>query len=297
MHTMIRRLTDPLSIDREGARQSDPVDGAAAAGQTIPCGDGRWHLAILGGTADAAALAAESARLPGLSVVTSLAGRTRVPADLAGAVRVGGFGGADGLAGWLRRERIDMLVDATHPYAGTISANAAEACRIAGVPRLMLERPPWARRPGDRWVPADGVEHAVTRLPEGARVFLTIGRQELAPFAARPDCHYSIRLIEPASDALPLPGADLIFARGPFDLDGERALLRDRRIDCVVAKNSGGTATYPKIQAAREAGLPVVMIDRPPLPHGARVGDVLSALGWIGRTMGQGGYRPRPVAG
>lgn len=288
----------PAPAAASTAASAAPAVVARRRAMPLPArpGAGRWRLLILGGTSDAAALAAEVAALPRLDVITSLAGRTRVPADLAGAVRVGGFGGSDALAAWLRSERIDMLVDATHPYAATISANAARACEIAAVPRLMLERPAWTRRPGDRWVPADSTAHAASRLPAGARVLLTIGRQEVPAFATRPDCRFVVRLIDPPDAAPPLPGAELVFGRGPFTLDDERALLRTRSIDCLVTKNSGGTPTYPKIQAAREAGLPVVMIERPPLPNGARVGDVLSVLGWIGRGMAGQGCWPQDIA-
>jgi precorrin-6A/cobalt-precorrin-6A reductase len=181
-------------------------------------------------------------------------------------VRTGGFGGAAGLAEHLRIQRIAALVDATHPYAARISANAAAAAREAGIPILALRRPGWTRRPGDDWTEvADAAEAAAALGPEPKRVFLALGRQEVAAFAAAPQHDYLIRSVEPVGEAAP-PGARHILARGPFDEAAERALLASERIEVVVCKNSGGDATYGKIDSARELRIPVLMLRRPVLP-------------------------------
>lgn len=240
------------------------------------------RLLILGGTGEAAALAARAALVPRLRVITSLAGRTSAPIAPKGELRRGGFGGADGLAAYLRDAAIDIVVDATHPFAAAISRHAAEACARAGKPRLVLMRPPWQRQSGDRWIEVDDLAGAAAALPGLARrVFLSVGRQELRAFRAVRDCWFLVRLIEPPRAALPLPEAEIITARGPFALEDERELMTSRRIEALVSKNSGGDATYAKIAAARELGLPVVMVRRPPPPPGEIVEAVEAALDWI----------------
>jgi len=239
-------------------------------------------LLILGGTGEAAALAARAALVPQLRVITSLAGRTSAPLAPHGELRRGGFGGADGLAAYLRDAAIDLVVDATHPFAAVISRHAAEACARAGKPSLMLVRPPWQRQSGDRWIEVDDLAGAAAALPGLARrVFLSVGRQELRTFRAVRDCWFLVRLIEPPRAALPLAEAEIITARGPFTVEDERQLMTSRRIEALVSKNSGGDATYAKIAAARELGLPVVMVRRPPPPPGEIVEAVEAALDWI----------------
>jgi precorrin-6A/cobalt-precorrin-6A reductase len=233
---------------------------------------------ILGGTAEAAALARG---LSGVGVITSLAGRTRSPAALPGEVRVGGFGGADGLAVYLKERGITAVVDATHPFAATISRHAEAACRQRPTARLMLARPAWEMRPGDRWIEVDDMAAAVGAIPEGARVFLTVGRQELAPFAVRTDVWMLARVIDPPDE--PLPGITFVKGRGPFDLAAERGLLVEHGITMIVAKNSGGEASYPKLIAARELNIPVIMVRRPAPPPGDSVGTVEEALEWLKR--------------
>jgi precorrin-6A/cobalt-precorrin-6A reductase len=224
------------------------------------------RVLILGGTAEARELAAELAGDPALDVISSLAGRTTAPRLPAGRSRIGGFGGAAGLAQWLRAERIDAVVDATHPFAAEISRHAAEATAEGRIPLLVLRRPGWTAGPGDRWHWADSREEAAALLPAlGARAFLTTGRGDLADFAAL-DLYLLARMVE--APAPPLPRrCELLIARGPFTLPGERALLRDHRIDVLVTKDSGGPATAPKLTAAREAALPVLLIRRPPAPE------------------------------
>jgi precorrin-6A/cobalt-precorrin-6A reductase len=242
----------------------------------------RRRLLILGGTAEARALAAAAATDPHLSVITSLAGRTQAPAALAGAVRVGGFGGPEGLARYLAEAQIDLVIDATHPFAAQISRNATVACASAGVPRLLLQRPPWQAQAGDRWtVVPDTTQAADVVATLGQRVFLALGRQDLAPFAALRDRWFLLRLVDPPSQPPPLPACDVVIARGPFAEVDEIALLKRHRIDLLVSKNSGGDATYAKLAAARALGLPVVMIARPPMPPGESVETVEAALAWL----------------
>ncbi len=241
---------------------------------------------ILGGTAEAATLARALAEDARVATTTSLAGRTRAPAELPGAVRSGGFGGAQALADYLKSHGIDLLVDATHPFAARISRNAAQACAAAGVPRLVLTRARWTVRDGDRWTPVPDTEAAATALPGlGRRVFLTIGRQELGAFTGLDAVWFLVRLVEPPEDPIPLEDFRLVLGRGPFALAQETALLRAHGIEVVVSKNSGGAGTYAKIEAARALDLPVVMVERPALPEGEAVESVAAALAWIERWL------------
>jgi precorrin-6A/cobalt-precorrin-6A reductase len=240
------------------------------------------RLLILGGTGDAVKLASLAIDLPGLELITSLAGRTRAPKSLIGEVRIGGFGGEAGLVEYLTTEKIDLLIDATHPFAAQISENAAGAVTKVGIPRLMLIRPEWVRSSLDNWIEVESVEAAVDAIPATSeRIFLTIGRQQLAPFASLTDKWCLMRSIDPPDLTIPLPPGKLLLDRGPFSLQQERQLLIDYRIDAIVSKNSGGDATYAKIIAARELGLPVIMVQRPIVPDGDRVGDVLGAMKWL----------------
>ncbi|WP_432058033.1 cobalt-precorrin-6A reductase [Streptomyces sp. bgisy022] len=231
------------------------------------------HLLILGGTTEARRLAEllADAPTPGLRVTTSLAGRVAAPRLPPGEVRVGGFGGADGLAAWLREHAVDLLIDATHPFAGTISFNAARAAATAHVPLLALRRPGWTPVEGDTWHDAASLEEAARLLPGlGRRVFLTTGRMGLAAFAGLDGLWFLVRSVD--APGAPHPARmETLLDRGPFTLEGERAVLRRHRIDVVVTKDSGGAATAPKLTAAREAGLPVVVVRRPPAPDGVPV--------------------------
>ena len=248
------------------------------------------RLLILGGTTEGRALAeAATVRFgPSLSVISALAGRTRAPILPAGDVRIGGFGGADGLAAYLKEERIALLIDATHPYATQISAQACEAAAKAGTQHLVLLRPPWQPLPGDRWIDAATVEEAVEAIPaEAARVFLTVGVRALAPFAARPGLWFLVRLVDEPAEPIQLTRHRLICARGPFAEEDERVLLADHRIDCLVTRASGGEATVAKLAAARALGLPVVMVRRPPPPPGPSASSVEDALTWIEERLGE----------
>ncbi|MEW5730001.1 MAG: cobalt-precorrin-6A reductase [Pseudomonadota bacterium] len=235
------------------------------------------RLLILGGTSEANALARA---LAGRDVITSLAGRTGTVPDLPGRVRVGGFGGAGGLEAYLRTEAIGAVIDATHPFAARISAHAAAACAATGVPRLVLARPAWEKRPGDSWIEVDGMAEAARALPAiGRRAFLTVGVQEAVAFAGVTDVHFVVRLIAP--EPPPLAGCEVVAGRGPFAEADEAALLLAHRIDVVVSKASGGAATYAKIAAARGLGIPVLMIRRPPPPPGPAVESVAEAVAWV----------------
>jgi precorrin-6A/cobalt-precorrin-6A reductase len=240
------------------------------------------RLLILGGTGDGVELARQAMSLPGLAVISSLAGRTSVPKSLVGAVRVGGFGGEAGLVEYLQAEQIDLLIDATHPFAAKISWNAAGAARTVGIPWLMLIRPGWTRLPQDNWIEVESIDAAVVAIPASAkRIFLTIGRQQLAPFASLVGKWCLIRSIDPPDSSILLPPGELLLDRGPFSLDRELKLLRDYRIDAIVSKNSGGDATYAKIIAARELGLPVIMVQRSIVPEGEVVNNVSGAIEWL----------------
>jgi len=244
------------------------------------------HVLLLGGTAEARRLAAALAADPSLRVTSSLAGRVAQPLLPPGEVRVGGFGGADGLARWLTEQRVDALVDATHPFAGRISGSAAEAAAATGVPLLALRRPGWLPGPGDRWLSAGSLAEAAALLPGlGHRVFLTTGRLGLPAFTGVPGLFLLCRSVEPPEPPLP-PQVEVLLDRGPFTLEGERELLRAHRIEVLVTKDSGGAATAAKLTAARELGLPVVVVRRPPAPPGvAVVPDVAAALAWLGAAQ------------
>lgn len=204
-------------------------------------------------------------------------------------MRIGGFGGADGLADVIRQEQFTHVVDATHPFATEISRNALAACAKMNTPLVALERRPWEKTSGDHWIEVADIAAAVAVLPiEAARVFLGIGRQHIAPFAARPQHAYTLRFIDAAEGLLPLPDADLIVSRGPFTLAGELEMMRLRRIEWIVARNSGGEGARAKIDAARELRLPVVMIRRPQLPERLRVESAAEAMQWLGHRADLG---------
>ena len=242
------------------------------------------RVLILGGTAEAVALAEACAAQSGLEVISSLAGRTRTPILPPGEVRSGGFGGVEGLARFLVERAIDRVVDATHPFALQIGAHAEQACREVEVPRLRLLRPPWRPEPGDRWIETADLAAAARLLPTlGRRACLTVGQRDLEAFAGL-DLWFLVRTIEPPGPS-PLRRAEWIAGRGPFAVDDEIALLRAHGIEVLVTKASGGEATYAKLLAARRLGLPVVMVRRPPPPPGPVVATVEAALAWLERPV------------
>jgi len=242
-------------------------------------------ILILGGTTEAAELARRLAPLP-LRVITSLAGRTRDPAKLAGEVRSGGFGGAEGLARYIEAEGVTIIVDATHPFATRISPNAAKAAEITGRPLIRLERPAWQRIGGDDWREVASLEEAVTAIPTGARVLLALGRQHIAGFAARPDVHFVVRMIDPPEAPLDLASCEIVLSR-PGNAQEEATFLQDRRITHIVCRNSGGTASYAKLEAARRLQIPVILIVRPTQAHTNAVGDVEAVIEFVRTSLGQ----------
>ncbi|TAN54829.1 MAG: cobalt-precorrin-6A reductase [Rhodospirillales bacterium] len=220
-----------------------------------------------------------------LDLVSSLAGQTSYLPDLPGRVRVGGFGGAEGLSGYLRQEEVRAVIDATHPFAATISGHAKTACRNAGVPLACLERMSWQKEDDDRWIMAANMQEAARLVPGlGRRVFLTIGRKELDAFTSIETVWFLARLIEPP--AKPLPDRwELVLGRPPFSEAQEAELMRRHGVDLLVTKASGGEATYAKIAAARRLGLPVLMVERPEQGEGVRLTSVDAAIDWIRRSL------------
>ncbi|MER7808125.1 cobalt-precorrin-6A reductase [Streptomyces sp900116325] len=247
------------------------------------------HVLVLGGTTEARRLAESLVEaLPaGARVTSSLAGRVASPKLPPGEVRVGGFGGADGLAEWLRTHRVDALIDATHPFAGTISFHAASAAAAAHVPLLALRRPGWVPVDGDRWHPVGSLDEAAAALPTlGRRVFLTTGRMGLAAFAGLDSLWFLMRSVDAPEGPCPAR-MEVLLDRGPFTLDGERELIRRHRLDVLVTKDSGGDATAPKLAAARETGIPVVVVRRPPVPEGVPVAATPeAAVEWLAGLRG-----------
>ena len=239
-------------------------------------------VVILGGTGEARRLAERLVERPDLRVISTLAGRVREPRLPAGEVRVGGFGGPEPMAGWLRAERVDAVVDATHPFAERISFSAAEAARLAGVPHLLLRRPGWTPGEGDDWRWVRDLEEAARELP-GERVFLTTGRQGLAAFAGS-DRWFLVRCVDPPEPPVPAR-MELLLSRGPYTVDGELALMRAHRVGVLVTKDSGGELTVAKLTAARELGLPVVVVRRPPVPDVPVVETVGQAVSWLGSAV------------
>jgi precorrin-6A/cobalt-precorrin-6A reductase len=243
------------------------------------------RVLLLGGTGEAAALArAIRQKLPdNVALTTSLAGRTTRPVPVPGDVRIGGFGGAAGLTAYLGEHAIDRVIDATHPFAAQISAHARLACEAAGVPRLMLLRPPWKRHPLDRWIEVSNIAGAAAIVGKlGRRAWLTVGAGDIAAFAGVADVRFLVRLIAAPALPLPLKLHELVLGRGPFSLVEERHLLQLHAIEVLVCKASGGAATEAKLIAAREVSLPVIMVRRPPAEPGEAVETIEAAIAWLG---------------
>ncbi len=250
------------------------------------------RLLILGGTGEAAGLARGALARFGdsMAVTSALAGRTRHPGPIAGQVRIGGFGGSAGLAGYVIEHEVDCLIDATHPFAAAISRAARLAAERTGVPRLLLRRPPWRPHPLDRWIEVDSIEAAARLVGQvGRRAWLTVGAGAVAAFAPASEVRYLVRLIDPPRQKLPLRCHEVVLGRGPFSLAEERHLLERYAIDVLVCKASGGAATEAKLIAARELSVPVIMVRRPPPEPGPTVETVEAALDWL---AGQGGVAP-----
>lgn len=254
------------------------------------------RILILGGTGEARELAAALVA-GGTDVISSLAGRVSHPRLPAGTVRIGGFGGGDGLAEFLRADGITHVVDATHPFAGTITANAARAAAVSGVPLLVLRRPEWDTDPSWTVVPDMDAAAAAVRDWPGDTVFLTTGRRDLGVFAGDDKHRFLVRTVDPPDDGTVPPRMTLILDRGPYTVDGETALMRDNAVGLLVTKNSGGPMTSAKLTAARDLDVAVVMVQRPPLPPGATaVSTVPEVLRWTGILLSfRGGYANAPL--
>ncbi|WP_207458898.1 cobalt-precorrin-6A reductase [Azospirillum sp. SYSU D00513] len=245
---------------------------------------------ILGGTTEAMALSRLLAGHAAVAATVSLAGRTKRPVLPPLPTRIGGFGGVEGLKAYLTEEGIRAVVDATHPFADGMSANAATACRALGLPLLVLTRDPWVPGPEDRWIGVPDMEAAAEAVrPLGPSIFLTVGRQELEPFEAVPEKNYLIRAVDPPDPMPALPNHRLLLDRGPFTLEGELALLDGHRIGALVSKNSGGRATEAKLAAARARGIPVVMVERPRGNGVPETHDPAEALRWLEGLAGHAG--------
>lgn len=239
----------------------------------------KHRILILGGTTEARNLAAALAHRVDCDMLLSLAGRTAEPTAQPVPVRSGGFGGSDGLSQFLRSEKFDLLIDATHPFAARISQNTAVAAKETGISFFALRRPGWERQPGDRWTSVASVTEAAGALGETPRhVFLAIGRQEAFHFESAPQHHYLVRSVDPVTPPLRVPHARYLLATGPFEEEAERKLLMDNRIEVIVAKNSGGTATYGKIAAARALAIEVIVVERQQPADVRTVGTVEEAL-------------------
>ena len=243
-------------------------------------------LLILGGTSLAAAFAHAVTGL-GIHAIYSLAGRIVPQAPPQMETRVGGFGGADALADYLRKENILAVIDATHAYAAQISANALAACHAVELPLLRLQEPPWEEVAGDQWLHVKNIMAARdTAAKSAGRVFVSTGRQAMAAFAADGRCWWLARVIAPGADLPALANGQYLYARGPFDLADEVAMLREHRISAVISKNAGSAATYAKIAAARDLGLPIIMIARPPAVAAPQVDTVQDAVVWLQDRLG-----------
>jgi precorrin-6A/cobalt-precorrin-6A reductase len=244
----------------------------------------RGRVLVLGGSTEASQLVGRLSGRPGVKVMMSFAGRTsaHAPTPQGVDVRVGGFGGVDGLRAYVRSGRFDAVVDATHPFAARMPLHVRAACDELGTPAVRLTRPPWVETPGDRWITVSDMiaAAAAVEASEVERVLLTVGRQELGPFARCRSTAFVVRAIEPP-EVNELTVAEVVLARGPFTLDDERALIQSHGIEMLVSKNSGGSATRAKIDAARELGIAVVMVGRPPAAAGPAVTTVDEAEAWL----------------
>lgn len=238
------------------------------------------NVVILGGTREARQLAA-ALHGTGYAVTTTLATRPPVSELPAGDVRIGGFGGVDGFIGWLRDRRIDAVVDATHHFAERMTATAVAATTTLGLPLILLSRDGWTEGHGDRWIRVPDPAAGAAALPGlGRRIFLTSGRRGLDAFAVLDDLWFLMRSADPLVGPLPKNRLEIV-RRGPFTADAERALMREHRIDVLVSRDSGGEMTAAKLVAARELGLPVVLVERPKLPDAPLARTVGEATRWL----------------
>ncbi|MGP4843126.1 cobalt-precorrin-6A reductase [Marinobacter sp. 1Y8] len=246
------------------------------------------NILILGGTTEASALAQALAER-NITATFSYAGRVATLKTQPLPVRVGGFGGVEGLIRYLQTHRITHLIDATHPFAGQMSQHAVEASQATGVPLIALTRPAWESQPGDRWNHVPDIDAAVAALSGDAqRVMLAIGRMHLSAFTVQPQHHYLLRLVDAPDSSPPLPHHTVVVNRGPFTVDGDLALFQQHAIDVVICKNAGGDGAAAKLAAARQLGLPVIMINRPPSPQRQEVHHIDAVLDWLDQTTERG---------
>ncbi len=238
------------------------------------------RLLLLAGTGEARQIARGLASEVRVSAIASLAGATRMPSPLGIPTRIGGFGGREGLRAWLRASRTDAVLDATHPFANTISHNAVAVCAELGLPYLMFLRPAWTPDRGDDWVFLNSEEEAVTRIPDGATVLMSTGHGGMARFGPMPGRRVILRVIEPVTTPLPFENGEVVLARPPFTIEDELGLFARFEVDWLVARNSGGPSRA-RLDAARELGVSVAMLRRPLQPEAPRVSTVANALGWV----------------
>ncbi len=248
------------------------------------------NILLLGGTEEASSLAKRLSQQDNCHVVTSLAGRTVNPRALSGEVRVGGFGGVFGLVSYMKQASIDVIIDATHPFAAQMACNAEIAANLMGVPRLKLLRPEWKQVAGDRWIVLSTLKEAATVVKNLAKeqrlscVFLTTGYQGLEHFKCIERPHFLVRLVDQKSRLAAVPNFTVVNARGPFSVTQELSLYKKYKVQALVSKNSGAKAVYAKIIAARLLQLPVIMVDRPKMPEGNLCKTVDAAIAWLGET-------------
>lgn len=239
------------------------------------------RLLLLAGTQEARQIARALMREPRVNMIASLAGATRAPEPLGVPTRIGGFGGREGFARYLAAEGIDAVLDATHPFAAAMSHRSAEVCAELGVPFMLFLRPPWMPEPGDRWVFLNSAAEAAEHIPEDATVLLATGRQGLERFAGLEGRTVHVRVIDPPAGPFPFSRGGWVQSRPPYTVAGERDLLEALGIDWLVVKNSGGSSSRAKLDAARQTGRPVAMLRRPMQPEGPRVTTVAAALAWV----------------
>lgn len=238
-------------------------------------------IAILGGTRDARTLAYKLYEA-GHDVITSLAGRTTTPEEISGRVRIGHFGGEEGLADWLKEEGIDCMIDATHPFSAKMTSNAHWAGKSVDCPVIHLQRKSWQQQDGDNWVRVSSYEEAAHAIPVNSRVFLSVGRQPISHFAHRRDIYAIMRMIDAPSAECPLPAGDVLLARPGKTASQEEELFRQYGITCLVSKFSGGASAYPKIEAARHLKIPVIIIERPQADIGETADSLEAVIKWVG---------------
>ncbi|MEP7454823.1 cobalt-precorrin-6A reductase [Phyllobacterium sp. SB3] len=240
-------------------------------------------ILILGGTAESSKLASRL-QAPDRRVISSLAGRTLAPAEIEGEVRVGGFGGSKGLANYLSLEKITLMIDATHPFATQISDNAINAAIAANLPFVRLERPPWQAKPGDKWTLVGSLQQAAEIIPSKARVLLALGKQHISAFSERNNVLFIVRMIDPPETPLDLVDFELELSK-PGTVERETHFLDTKKISHIVCRNSGGKASYAKIRAARDLGIPVIMVERPLRPKIHTLPDIESVTHFVEETL------------